>query len=171
MFNTNIFFNIGLPKQFYLNIPEDWKLNVLSEVYETLKMQRAIVFCNTFDRAITVYQLLQKVSYSVLLFNIEMNTYEHQKKLDMFSSDSHLQMIITTDPVEGYQFQHADWIVNYDLPVNPTFYQNRIAKCDENIRVLNFINENDIHIKSNIEKHNKTHMIKMPQNMIDVFQY
>jgi len=110
------------------------------------------------------------MDYAVSVLNMEMSVREREKKLDMFSSNS-LKMIITADPVEGYHFQHAAWIINYDLPINPIHYVNRIVKCAENIKVLNFINENDDQIKSTIEKHINSYMIQMPLNMMDLLQY
>jgi len=110
------------------------------------------------------------MDYAVSVFNMDMNVCERKKKLYMFSSNS-LKMIITADPIEGYCFKHAAWIINYDLPINHIYYINRIVKCAKNIKVLNLINENDDHIKSTIEKHIKSHMIQMPLNMMDLLQY
>lgn len=101
---------------------------------------------------------------------MEMNAHERETQLCMFSS-KHVRMIITTDPIKGSQFQDASWIINYDLPINPVSYLNRIANCVDNIKVLNLINENDDHTKSDIETHNESYMIQTPLNMIDLLQY
>jgi len=147
-------------------IQEEWKLNTLCEINEALKTQKVIVFCNTFDKARALYQLFQKINNSVLLFTVEMNASEH--KHNLFSNNVH--MIITADPTEGYQFQ-GTWIINYDLPTNPVSYQNRIAKCETNIKVINLIDENDSFKKAGIEKHTQMPMIQMPLNVIDLLQY
>ncbi|XP_026807159.1 ATP-dependent RNA helicase dbp5-like [Rhopalosiphum maidis] len=160
----------NLPKQFYLNIQNEWKMNALCEINETLKIQRSIIFCNTLDRAQKLYDSLQRLEYAVSLFHLEMNAHEREQILDMFSSNN-LKMLITTDPIKGSQFQQAAWIINYDLPINPICYLDRVAKCAKNIKVINFIDENEDHTKSAIEAHNKNYMIQMPLNMIDLLQY
>jgi superfamily II DNA/RNA helicase len=122
------------------------------------------------DRARKLYDSLQRLEYAVSLFHLEMNAHEREQILDMFSSNI-LKMLITTDPIKGSQFQHATGIINYDLPINPICYLDRVAKCAKNIKVINFIDENDDHTKSAIETHNKNYMIQMPLNMIDLLQY
>lgn len=160
----------NLPKQFYLNIQNEWKMNALCEINETFKMQKSIIFCNTLDRAQTLCNSLQRLEYAVSLFHLEMNAHEREQILDMFSSNN-LKILITTDPIKGSQFQQAAWIVNYDMPINPICYLDRVAKCNDNIKLINFIAENDDHIKSSIETHNKLCMIPMPLNMIDLLNY
>jgi len=160
----------NLPKQFSLNIQSEWKMNALCEINETLKIQRSIIFCNTLDRAQKLYDSLQRLEYAVSLFHLEMNAHEREQILDMFSSNN-LKMLITTDPIKGSQFQEASWIINFDLPINPICYLDRVAKCAKSIKVINFIDENDDHTKSAIETHNKSYMIQMPLNMIDLLQY
>lgn len=174
--NTNFFFKllnlfIGLPKQFYLNIQEEWKINALCEINETLNIQKAIIFCNTFDTAQKLCKSLQQLEYTVALLNLEMNAHERETQLNMFSSNNLRMFIVTTDPFKGSQFQHATWIINFDLPINPINYLDRIANCTENIKVINLINENDDRTKSAIETYNNSYMIQTPLNMIDLLQY
>lgn len=153
-----------------MSIQEQWKINVLCEIIETLKVQRSIIFCNTLERAQTLCESLKCLEYAVSVFNLEMNAHERMQKLTMFSTNN-LKVLITTDPIKGSQFQQAAWIINYDLPINPICYLDRVAKCPENIKVINLINENDDGIKSAIETHNKSYMIQMPLNMIDLLEY
>lgn len=99
-----------------------------------------------------------------------MNAHEREQKLNMFSSNN-IKMLITTDPIKGSQFQQAAWIINYDLPINPICYLDRVAKCTENIKVINLIDEDDDQTKLAIETYNKSYMFQMPLNMIDLLQY
>lgn len=165
-----MFLTTGLPKQFYLKVQEEWKLNALCEINETLKMERVIIFCNTLDRAQTLFESLMKLEYSVSLFHLEMSAYDREIKLNMFSIN-HLQMLITTEPIKSNQFQYAAWIINYDLPSNPICYLNRIKNCTNQARVLNIINENEDNTKMIIETYNKSYMIQAPMNMLDILQF
>lgn len=170
MFLNVCFVVIGLPKQFFLKIQEEWKLNALCEVFETLKIFNAVIYCNSSDRAQKLSESLQRLDYGVSVFNLEMNTQNREHILNLFSFNQ-LRMIITTDPIKGSMFQQANWIVNYDCPINHISYLDRIAKCAKQIKVLNFINENDDDIKLAIENHNKSYMIPVPLNMVDLFEY
>uniref|UniRef100_A0A2S2R0L8 ATP-dependent RNA helicase n=2 Tax=Sipha flava TaxID=143950 RepID=A0A2S2R0L8_9HEMI len=160
----------NLPKQFYLNIQENWKMNALCEIVESLKLQKTIIFCNSVDRAEKLCESLQKLDYAVSLFHLEISATEREKKLNMFNSNM-LHMLITTDPIKGNQFQNAAWIINYDLPINSICYLDRVAKSAENLKVINLINEFDDLNKLAIETYNKSYFIQMPLNMIDLLQY
>lgn len=161
---------IGLPKQFFLKTQEEWKLNALCEVIETLKIFKAVIFCNSFDRAQKLSDSLQRLNYGVSIFDLEMNAQNREQRLNLFSSN-HLRMIITTDPIKGSMFQQANWIINYDCPINHVSYLDKITKCAKQIKVINFINENDDDTKLAIENHTKSYMISMPLNMVDLFEY
>lgn len=119
-------------------------------------MQRAIIFCNTLDRAQKLLESLTMLNYSVSRFHLEMSASERELILNTFSTDD-LQMIITTDPIKGCQFQSADWIINYDFPSNPICYLNRIGKCTEQTKVFNLVNENENDTKLIIERYNKSY--------------
>jgi len=160
----------NLPKQFYLNIQEEWKMNALCDFSETLKIQKAIIFCNTLDRAQKLCEKLERLEYAVSLFHLETSVRDRELKLEEYFADN-IRILITTDPIKGSQFQQVKWIINYDLPVNHICYLDRISKCNENLKVLNLINENDSHTKTVIETFNKSYMIQMPLNMIDLLEY
>lgn len=145
-------------------------MNAFCEINETLKIKKAIIFCNTLDRAQKLCGSLQELDYAVSLFHLEMSALDREQKLAMFSSND-LRMLITTDPIKGSQFQRAAWIINYDLPINSFCYLNRVAKCAENIKVINLINEKDGSTKLAIETHCDSYMIQMPLNIVDSLQY
>jgi len=147
-------------------------MNALCEIIETLNIQKSIIFCNTLDRAQKLCESLQGLEYAASLFHLEMNAHERDQILDMFSSN-YIKMLITTDPINGSQFQQPAWIINYDLPINPICYLNRVTKCAENIKVINLIDENESEDQKKlaIEAHIKCYMIQMPLNMIDLLQY
>lgn len=160
----------GLPKQFYMNMQEEWKLNALCEMNETLNIQQAIIFCNTLDKALMLCDALKHLKYAVSLFHLDMSAKERENTLALFSSNL-LRMLITTDSIKGSHFHSATWIINYDLPSSPISYMDRIAKCANNGKVLNLINDDEENKKMAIETLSKSYMIQMPLNLIDILQY
>lgn len=138
-----------------------------------MKIEQVVIFCNTLDRAKTLYNSLQKIKYSVSLFHVELSESIHEQTLNMFSSND-LRIIVTTDPVKGNQFKQVTWLINYDLPITPIIYLDRITQCrenGENIKVLNLINDNDEHSKVLIETYSDSCMIQVPINLIDILQF
>lgn len=122
------------------------------------------------DKARQLSASLQRYKFAASLFNFEMNAREREEKLNMFSSDN-LKILVTSEPIKGNQFHQAAWIINFDLPINLTCYLDRISKCSENIRVINFITETDNSTKLAIETNNKSSMIEVPSDIIDILKY
>lgn len=70
-----LFFFTGI-KQFYVNVEkEDWKLETLCDLYETLTITQAVIFCNTrrkvdwltermHQRDFTVSAMVSHINYS-----------------------------------------------------------------------------------------------------------
>lgn len=163
-------FSIDFPKQFYLDIQEDWKINALCEIIETLKIKRGIIFCNTMTKANSLFNYLQDLKYAVAIINMELNGSLSEKNLYHLHSNE-LKIIITTDPIRGSPFTQVTWLINYDFPDKASFYLNRISHCKGNIKVLNLINENDRQNKINIESSYNFQMIQVPLNMADLLQF
>lgn len=161
---------IDFPKQFYLNIQEDWKINALCEIIETLKIEQGIIFCNTMYKAKNLFNYLQDLKYAVTIFDMGLSGPLCEKNLYKLPSNS-LKIIITTDPVGGCQFTQVAWLINYDFPNTGSCYLDRMSHCKGNIKVLNLINENDIQSKNNIESTYNFRMIQVPLNMTDLLQF
>lgn len=172
IFTQNVFLVLskGLPKQFYINVQEEWKLNALCEINEVLNIQQAVIYCNTLNKAQMLCESLKHLKYAVSTYHLEMSAKERENVLASFSSNT-LRMLVTTDSVKGSNFHSAAWIINYDLPLDPINYMDRIAKCAKNGKVLNLIGDNDEDTKSAIETLSKSLMIQMPLNLIDILQY
>lgn len=144
-------------------------MNALLEIIGTLQIKKVIIFRNTLFKMENLYQSLIRLQYPVSSFYFEMTAHKRLVNLGLFSSGD-ISILITTDQFKGSQFHDAAWIINYDLPLKPTIYLNRIAKCAKHIKVLNFINENDASVKTAIETYNNSFMIQMPSNMVDLLQ-
>ncbi|PWA14783.1 hypothetical protein CCH79_00014475 [Gambusia affinis] len=144
-------------RQFYINVEkEEWKLDTLCDLYETLTITQAVIFINTrrkvdwltekmHARDFTVSALvgLQPSvcpSVSVLLgcvlnfcFQLflqhgDMDQKERDLIMREFRSGSS-RVLITTDLLaRGIDVQQVSLVINYDLPTNRENYIHRIGR-------------------------------------------
>lgn len=131
----------------------------MSEINNWFGNGRVVVFCNSLDKAQELCVLLYDLSAS--LFYIDMDLKQRNLILQLFSSNK-IQMLFTLDSTVVKEFEIADCVIYYDFPTNPITYLNTITKFVTNMKVVNFINENDLYTKRVIETICKSSMTPWP---------
>lgn len=165
-------------KQFYIAVEkEEWKLDTLSDLYETVTITQAVIFCNTrrkvdwlteklTAREFTVSAMV-RISYlshrdgSNLEFlqhgDMEQKTRETIMK-DFRSGSS--RVLITTDLLaRGIDVQQVSLVINYDLPANRENYIHRIGRGGRFGRkgvAINFVTTEDVRMLRDIERESPT---------------
>lgn len=113
-------------KQFYIFVSqEEWKLGTLCDLYDTLSITQAVIFCNTrrkVDRLTT--DMIEK-SFTVSAIHGDMEQHERDVIMKQFRSGSS-RVLITTDLLaRGIDVQQVSLVINYDLPSNRENYIHR----------------------------------------------
>ncbi|KAG0370767.1 translation initiation factor eIF4A [Gamsiella multidivaricata] len=84
-------------KQFYINIEkEDWKLDTLSDLYETLTITQAVIFCNTRRKVDWLTDKLSARDFTVSAIHSEMEQAQREVIMKEFRSGSS-RVLIATD--------------------------------------------------------------------------
>ncbi|CAO2631412.1 Eukaryotic initiation factor 4A-II [Lemmus lemmus] len=130
-------------KQFYINVErEEWKLDTLCDLYETLTITQAVIFLNT------------------------------RRKVDWEFRSGSSRVLITTDLLaRGIDVQQVSLVINYDLPTNRENYIHRIGRGGRFGRkgvAINFVTEEDKRILRDIETFYNTTVEEMPMNVADL---
>jgi len=160
-------------KQFYVDIQkEEWKLETLSDLYETLSIEQSIVYCNSRRKVDSVASAMQQKNFTVSSMHSEMDSDERQRVMKEFRSGSS-RVLITTDLLaRGIDVQQVSLVVNYDLPPqhNIQTYLHRIGRSGRFGRkgvAINFVTEEDKPNLAAIETHYNTKIEEMPMNIAD----
>jgi translation initiation factor 4A len=135
-------------KQFYVGIEkEDFKLDTLSDLYETLTITQAIIYCNTRRKVDWLTENMQKRDFTVSATHGDMDMRERELIMKEFRSGS-TRVLITTDLLaRGIDVQQVSLVINYDLPTNRENYIHRIGRSGRFGRkgvAINFITEGDM---------------------------
>merc|ERR1711992_427787 len=115
-------------KQFYVAVErEDWKLDTLCDLYETLTITQAIIYCNTRRKTEWLCEKMTHRDFTVSAMHGEMDMSERQLIMHEFRSGSS-RVLITTDLLaRGIDVQQVSLVINYDLPNNRESYLHRIG--------------------------------------------
>merc|ERR1719345_635281 len=104
-------------KQFYIAVErEEWKLDTLCDLYETLTITQAIIYCNTRRKVDWLTEKMQSRDFTVSSMHGDMDQKERELILREFRSGSS-RVLITTDLLaRGIDVQQVSLVINYDMP-------------------------------------------------------
>jgi translation initiation factor 4A len=116
-------------KQFYIAVEkEDWKLDTLADLYETVTITQAVIFCNTRRKVDWLTDKLTQKDFTVSAMHGDMDQAQRDIIMKEFRSGSS-RVLITTDLLaRGIDVQQVSLVINYDLPANRENYIHRIGR-------------------------------------------
>nr|ABU41052.1 eukaryotic translation initiation factor 4A [Lepeophtheirus salmonis] len=158
--------------QFYVFVEkEEWKLSTLCDLYETLTITQAVIFCNTRRKVCWLTEKMGLKHFTCSSMHGEMSQEEREVIMREFRSGSS-RVLITTDLLaRGIDVQQISLVINYDLPVNKENYIHRIGRGGRFGRkgvAINFITEGDRMALQDIEKHYHTQIEEMPKDVANL---
>ncbi|CAJ0937783.1 unnamed protein product [Ranitomeya imitator] len=156
-------------KQFYINVErEEWKLDILCDLYETLTITQAVIFLNTRRKVDWLTEKMHTRDFTVSALHGDMDQKERDVIMREFRSGSSL----TTDLLaRGIDVQQVSLVINYDLPTNRENYIHRIGHGGRFGRkgvAVNFVTEEGKRILRDIETFYNTTVEEMPMNVADL---
>jgi len=159
-------------KQFYIAVErEEWKLDTLCDLYETLTITQAIIYCNTRRKVDWLTEKMQSRDFTVSAMHGDMDQKERDIIMREFRSGSS-RVLITTDLLaRGIDVQQVSLVINYDLPSNRENYIHRIGRSGRFGRkgvAINFITQEDVRTLRDLEQFYNTQIDEMPMNVADL---
>jgi len=159
-------------KQFYIAVEkEEWKLDTLCDLYETLTITQAIIYVNTRRKVDWLTEKMTERDFTVSAMHGDMDQKERDIIMREFRSGSS-RVLITTDLLaRGIDVQQVSLVINYDLPTNRENYIHRIGRSGRFGRkgvAINFLTGGDVRYLRDIEQFYNTQVEEMPMNVADL---
>jgi len=156
-------------KQFYVAVErEEWKLDTLCDLYETLTITQAIIYCNARRKVDWLTEQLHSRDFTVSALHGDMDQKERELIMKEFRSGSS-RVLITTDLLaRGIDVQQVSLVINYDLPKDRENYIHRIGRSGRFGRkgvAINFIVSEDVRVLRDIEQFYNTHIDELPMDV------
>ena len=159
-------------KQFYIATEEEWKLNILLDLYETFAINQCILYCNTRRKVDWIKDEMTKRDFTVACIHSELTFSERQSILQEFRNGTSRVLISTDLLARGIDIQHISLVVNYDLPPQRENYIHRIGRSGRFGRkgvAINLITKEDIPFLRDLEHFYHTQIDEMPENISTYF--
>lgn len=159
-------------KQFYIAVEkEEWKLDTLCDLYETVTITQAVIFCNTRRKVEWLTEKMTGRDFTVSALHGDMTQQDRELIMKEFRSGSS-RVLITTDLLaRGIDVQQVSLVINYDLPGNRENYIHRIGRGGRFGRkgvAINFVTADDIRTLREIETFYNTQVEEMPLNIAEL---
>jgi len=159
-------------RQFYVAIEkEEWKLDTLCDLYETLTITQAIIYCNTRRKVDFLADQLQKRDFTISTMHADLDQKERDLVMREFRSGSSRVLISTDLLARGIDVQQVSLVINFDLPQNMENYLHRIGRSGRFGRkgvAINFVTNQDVRAMKDIEKYYHTQIEEMPMDIADL---
>ncbi|THW67535.1 ATP-dependent RNA helicase eIF4A [Aureobasidium pullulans] len=156
-------------KQFYIAVEkEEWKLDTLSDLYETVTITQAVIFCNTRRKVDWLTDKLTARDFTVSAMHGDMDQAQRDVIMKEFRSGSSRVLIATDLLARGIDVQQVSLVINYDLPANRENYIHRIGRGGRFGRkgvAINFVTADDVRMMREIEQFYSTQIEEMPMNV------
>lgn len=159
-------------KQFFVAVEkEDWKFDTLCDLYDTLTITQAVIFCNTKKKVDWLAAKMKENNFTVSAMHGEMKQSERESIMEEFRSGGSRVLIATDVWGRGLDVQQVSLVINYDLPTNRELYIHRIGRSGRFGRkgvAINFVKDDDIRTLRDIEQFYSTQIDEMPMNVADL---
>jgi translation initiation factor 4A len=158
-------------RQFYVALErEEWKLDVLCDLYAELTITQAIIYCNSRRKVEELAYQLAKRDFTISTMHADLNQEERNLVMREFRSGSSRILISTDLLARGIDVQQVSLVINYDLPRNIESYLHRIGRAGRYGRkgaAINFVKRDDVSNMRAIERYYQTQIEELPQDIAD----
>ena len=159
-------------KQYYVPLDkEEWKLEVLMNLYMNLEINQAIIYCNTTKRVDELTKQLKEKEFTVSAMHGEMDQVARDLIMREFRTGT-TRILISTDLLaRGIDVQQVSVVINYDLPQRKESYIHRIGRSGRFGRkgtAINFVTPREAEFLKELQTHYSTQINELPTNLEEI---
>lgn len=159
-------------KQFFVAVEkEEWKFDTLCDLYDTLTITQAVIFCNTKRKVDWLTAKMREANFTVSAMHGDMRQVERDAIMKEFRAGGSRVLIATDVWGRGIDVQQVSLVICYDLPNSRELYIHRIGRSGRFGRkgvAINFVKDDDIRILRDIEQYYSTQIDEMPMNVAEL---
>lgn len=159
-------------QQFFIAVEkEEWKFDTLCDLYESLTITQAVIFCNTKEKVNWVAKKMTDANFVVSSMHGDMTQDERDKIMASFRAGES-RVLITTDVwARGIDVSQVSLVINYDLPLSRENYLHRIGRSGRYGRkgvAINFVTSSEMKLLKEIEIFYSIQIDEMPMSVADL---
>ncbi len=151
-------------EQFYMDVREKDKLEVLTRILDVYKASRTMIFCNTKRKTDEVSDSLQLRGYMADKIHGDMTQQLRTNVLNRFKRGD-IEVLVATDvAARGIDVEGIDSVVNFDMPTHEEYYVHRIGRtgrAGKHGKAYSFLTAREVYVLKNIVRYTKKKMERL----------
>lgn len=154
--------------QFYAFVEEKQKLHCLNTLFSKLKINQAIIFCNSTNRVELLAKKITELGYSCYYSHAKMPQQARNKVFHEFRQGSVRTLVCSDLLTRGIDIQAVNVVINFDFPKTAETYLHRIGRSGRFGHLglaINFIHWDDRKSLFNIETELGTEIKPIPSDI------
>lgn len=156
-------------KQYFVAVErEDWKFDCLTDIYQHLTINQALIYVNKRQKAEWLAAKMRDAGFTLEYIHGEMEVGERKKRMQDFRTGV-VRVLISTDLLaRGIDVQQVSVVINYELPLQRENYIHRIGRSGRFARkglAINLLTVDEMTMKADIEKHYSTVIEDLPSDL------
>lgn len=158
--------------QYYIEVREQFKLDVLSRLIDGNNFSLSLVFCNTKKRVDELVSALQTRGYSAEALHGDIRQNERDAVMGKFRNGE-IDILVATDvAARGIDVENLAAVINYDLPNDEEYYVHRIGRtgrAGKSGKAYTFISGREFYKLRDIQRYTKANIMKIqPPTIFDI---
>jgi ATP-dependent RNA helicase DDX6/DHH1 len=167
---VNLMTNLTLKgvTQYYAFLEEKEKVACISALFSRLKIQQAIIFCNSALRVELLARKIIQMNFSCYYIHAKMQQHERNKVFHNFRKGQGRCLVSSDLFTRGIDIPTINVVINFDFPSTAETYLHRVGRSGRFGHLglaINFITEKDKEDLIRIEKELDTDIAPIPQNI------
>jgi len=159
-------------EQYYFEVREPAKLDLISRIVDAYNMKLIMVFCNTKKRVDELALNLQSRGYAAEALHGDMKQGQRDRVMTKFRKGA-VDILIATDvAARGIDVDNIEAVINYDIPNDEEYYVHRIGRTGRvgrSGKAFTFVSGRELYKLRDIQRYTKS-VIKQekPPSMMEV---
>jgi len=155
----------GIQQYFLAVNNDDGKFEALKALFEHLTVNQSIIYVNSVQRVMDLYDAMKKEDFSVVCIHSSMKREEREEAFRTFRTGAVRVLISSNVTSRGIDIQQVSVVINFDIPRSVNTYLHRIGRSGRWGRkgnAINFITREDVGQMKRIEQHYKSNIQELP---------
>ena len=161
---------VSTVSQYYLEVKNQQKADLLKAMIDLNKYELCLVFCNTKKRVDELMEELVESGYKVEALHGDMKQIQRDRVMAKFRG-RYVNILIATDVcARGIDVDDIDAVFNYDIPQNDEYYVHRIGRTGRANKegiAYTFLSNKEMWRLREIMKYTKTTILPMKRPSLE----
>jgi superfamily II DNA/RNA helicase len=147
---------------------EDWKFEVLLDLYKNLNITQALIYCNKRQKAEWLAEKMTAAGFPITCIHGDMEVRERMDRMTSFRKGDTRVLISTDLLARGIDVQQVSLVINYELPPQMDNYIHRIGRSGRYGRkgtAINLLSTEDSRLMKDIETYYKIEVNNLPEDL------